>query len=209
MTPSAFVAALSGVQLPDVFNPYSDHCARYDRPGAAQIRRRNLELFLQSAIDGGADTIWVARDLGHRGGRRTGIPLTDDVRLAPLGQLMGGVSFTRATRGDAMPEVTAGFVWQVISRIRKPVIFWNVFPLHPHEPGRPFSNRPHTSYERRMTRAFLENLVLMAKPKRLIAIGRDAQGALYGCGVPVSSVRHPSYGGKSEFLNGLYEIYGV
>lgn len=209
MTPSAFVAALSRVRLPDVFNPYCDHCTEYDRSNAAQIRRRNLETFLQAAMDGGADTIWVARDLGHRGGRRTGIPLTDEVRLAPLGRLMGDVSFLRATRGGEMSEMTAGFVWQVLSRIGKPVLLWNVFPLHPHEPGAPFSNRQHTSHERRETSAFLRDLIRMTKPKRLVAIGRDAEAAIHDYGIPVTTVRHPSYGGSAEFLSGLCKLYNV
>jgi hypothetical protein len=209
VSPSAFVAALARVRLPDVFNPYSDHCSVYDRISAAEIRRKNLETFLEVAIQRDADTIWVARDLGHRGGRRTGIPMVDDVRLAPLGLFMGGASFMRATRGAEMSEATAGTVWQVMSGLRTPVILWNVFPLHPHNAGNPFSNRQHTAYERKETSKFLTELIAMVRPKRLVAIGRDAETAVDGWGVPVTRVRHPSYGGKAEFVAGLSKLYGI
>jgi hypothetical protein len=49
----------------------------------------------------------------------------------------------------------------------------------------------------------------MVKPDRLVAIGRDAQLALKGIGLPVSTVRHPSYGGQSEFISSLFSLYGI
>lgn len=47
------------------------------------------------------------------------------------------------------------------------------------------------------------------QPKSILAIGRDAQGALADLEVKSLQVRHPSYGGQTEFLNGTYAHYGV
>src|SRR6202007_3116907 len=103
--------------LPSVFNPYRETCAHHDRPDAAAVRRRNLERYLEAALDARLDTIWVARDLGYRGGRRTGVPLTDEVHLGPAGALMGGIELERATRGPVVAERTAAIVWRVASPI--------------------------------------------------------------------------------------------
>jgi len=209
VTPSDFVAALANVRLPAVFNPYADCCKVHDRADAARLRKRNLEAFLQAALANRIATIWVARDLGYRGGRRTGVPLTDEVHLDFVGRLLGGTQLQRATRGPVVAERTAAVVWKVLVRIGQPVLLWNVFPFHPHEPNDPFSNRCHTSAERQISLPLLEALIEMFQPQRLVAIGRDAQIALKNIGIPVTTVRHPSYGGQSEFIAGLYQLYGI
>ncbi len=137
------------------------------------------------------------------------MPLTDEVHLDLVGQLFGGIEFKRATRGPIMAERTAAVVWKVLSRIGQPIVLWNVFPFHPHEPDDPFSNRCHTAAERQIALPLLEDLVKMFQPKRLVAIGRDAHVALRDVDIPVTSVRHPSYGGRSEFIASLYQLYGV
>jgi uracil-DNA glycosylase len=197
------------MRLPAVFNPYVDNCHVCDRADAAKLRKKNLQLFLEASLDCKVDTIWVARDLGYRGGRRTGVPLTDEVHLGQVGRLLGGLALRRATRGPAMAERTAAVVWKVLSTIGQPAVLWNVFPFHPHEPNDPFSNRCHTAQERKQTLPLLESLIAMFKPRRLVAIGRDAQLALADLQIPICMVRHPSYGGQNEFIASLYELYGV
>ena len=209
MTPKTFVAALADLRLPAVFNPYADCCDVHDRADAASLRKKNLVLFLEAALDMEVEQIWVARDLGYRGGRRTGVPLTDEVHLDVVGRLLGGISLRRATRGPAVAERTAAVVWKVLARIEQPVVLWNVFPFHPHEPDDPFSNRRHTAAERERTLPLLKILIDMFEPERLVAIGRDAQLALKDLDIPVTTVRHPSYGGQSEFMSGLFHLYGV
>ena len=88
-------------------------------------------------------------------------------------------------------------------------MLWNVFPFHPHELADPLTNRCHTRKEREACWPFLEALVAMVRPQRIIAIGRDAGLALTDLAVPVQLVRHPSYGGQAEFIAGLHEIYGL
>src|SRR5436190_2087385 len=90
-TPASFVAALSRIQLRSVFNPYADRCPEYDRHDAARVRRRNLTRYLEDGLDVRADTMWIARGLGYRSGRRTGIPITDELHLEQAGVLMGGI----------------------------------------------------------------------------------------------------------------------
>jgi uracil-DNA glycosylase len=208
-TPQAFADALAATSLKSVFNPYSDYCPLHDREDAARVRKRNLVLCLEAALDAQVDTIWIARDLGYRGGRRTGVPLTDEVHLASAGSLLGGIALDRATRGPVVAERTAAVVWRMLARIGAPVVLWNVFPLHPHEADDPLSNRCHSRTERDATWPFLSALIEMITPRRIVAIGRDAGLALADVAVPVMTVRHPSYGGQAEFISGVHAIYGL
>jgi hypothetical protein len=208
-TPQSFVAALAETRLPSVFNPYWETCCVHDRPDAADVRRRNLVRCLEAALDARADTIWIARDLGYRGGRRTGVPLTDEIHLVQASALMGGIQLERATLGPVIAERTAAIVWRVLSRIRQPVVLWNIFPLHPHEVDDSLSNRCHTRAEREATWPWLTALIAMIRPTRIVAIGRDAGMALAKINIPVHIVRHPSYGGQADFIAGLDAIYDI
>jgi uracil-DNA glycosylase len=109
-----------------------------------------------------------------------------------MAQLFGDVLVYRATHGPIVAERTAAIVWQVIAQIGRPVLLWNVFPFHPHEPNDPFSNRCHTRAEREACKPLLMAVLEMVQPRQLIAIGRDAQASLADMGVTAAAVRHPS-----------------
>jgi hypothetical protein len=206
-TPASLVAALSRIQLGSVFNPYADRCPEHDRHDAARIRRRNLVRYLEGALDVRVETMWIARDLGYRSGRRIGIPITDEFHLEQAGAMIGGAHLGRATLGPPVAERTSTAVWVVLARIGEPTLLWNAFPLHPHEAGRPLSNRCHIGAEREATWPLTFALIGMVRPKRIVAIGRDAADALAEADVPVRAVRHPSQGGQTEFLAGMCHIY--
>lgn len=207
MTPTEFVHALEASSLPGVFNPWRDHCALHDLDDAPARRRENLRRFLEGAIAANVSTMWIGRDLGYRGGRRTGVPLTDEIHLDTASALIGDVALQRATDGPVMAERTAAVVWGVLQRINRPVVLWNVFPFHPHEADDPLTNRCHTRRERDQAWPLLEALIQMTRPERIVAIGRDASAALAELGVSADAVRHPSYGGQTEFIAGMDALY--
>jgi uracil-DNA glycosylase len=209
MSTEAFLAELTSYHSERVFNPYSDVCSDHDLSDAPTKRSSNLRNLLTASVASDVDTIWVARDLGYRGGRRTGVPLTDEVHLSAVEDLFNTEKICKATTGDAVAERTASVIWGVLRDIQRPVMLWNVFPFHPHEDENPMSNRCHTSKERDQTLPYLWDLVELLRPKQLVAIGRDAQEALCESPIPVINVRHPSYGGQREFTNTLLEFYNV
>ena len=43
----------------------------------------------------------------------------------------------------------------------------------------------------------------------VVAVGRDAQFALADLGINAMQVRHPSYGGQSDFISGIEGLYGL
>ncbi len=209
MTPSSFVDAMAGLRFPDVFNPYAQVCEIHDRSDAPEIRRDNLRRVVEAAIAAEVETFWIARDLGYRGGRRTGLALTDEAHLPLHAGIMGIPSLRQATVGPAVRERTATVIWNMLRELRRPVFLWNVFPLHPHSRGDPLSNRCHTRAEREACRAVLDWLLSTLRPRSVVAIGRDAQDALVDLGVRSTPVRHPSYGGQTEFVAGVREHYGL
>ena len=209
MIPYSFVKTLSRIRLDGVFNPYSERCGLCDRADADRRRRTNLRTLLDAAIRMRVDSLWVARDLGYRGGRRTGLPLTDEEHLPALSRAYGGLPLRRATKGLPVAERTAAVIWKMLTQVDQPVFLWNVFPLHPFEPGRPLSNRRHTRTERQTCQDLFFALLDALQPRRIVAIGKDAHGTLDEFGLDHHSVRHPSYGGQAAFAEGVSRLYGV
>jgi hypothetical protein len=205
----AFVEALSALSFDNVFNPYADFCEEHDLPNAAAIRRRNLVCMLDGAEALGTDSIWFGRDLGYRGGRRTGLALTDEMHLAVLGTTFGGVAVERATATAPVGERTAQEIWKMIRRLPTPPFLWNAFPFHPYEPGDPMTNRCHTTREARLVEDVLATLLAWFRPRRIIALGNDAQKALQRMGRDGTYIRHPSYGGQAAFIAGITNAYGL
>ena len=165
---------------------------------------------LEAATEQEIDSLWIGRDLGYRGGRRTGLAFTDDVHVQAHAERWE-LSVEQPTKGEVVAEQTAAVTWRVLSRVNVSVFLWNVFPLHPHEPGNPFSNRSHNARERRVGEEFLSELILLLKPCRLVAIGNDAARAARRLGDQhrVIQVRHPSYGGQTLFSAQMGELYDL
>ena len=208
MEPVQFVRELGRLNLENVFNPYSSRCPVHDLKDAPQRRSQVVLSLLEAASERDIEAMWIGRDFGHRGGRRTGLSLTDDVRFQKHLKRWG-LSFPRPTRPPEVAEQTAKIVWQVLSQIELPLFLWNVFPLHPHKPDNPFSNRLHNSKERRIGEEFLAELILLLRPRRLIAIGNDAfcTASRLSSRQDVFNVRHPSHGGQIKFLREMHELY--
>lgn len=210
MNPQTFIEQLSSLSFEDTFNPYAHRCMVYDYDDAPALRRAALLAMLEVAVESGVDSVWIGRDLGYRGGRRTGLALTDDVHIHEHAARWG-VSVSRPTKGEIVVERTAAIIWDVLSQIDSHVFLWNVFPLHPHEAGKPFSNRTHKAHERRVGEELLQNLIELIKPLKIIAIGNDAAATAYKLFPEdkVIKVRHPSYGGQTQFLTSMRNLYGL
>lgn len=198
---SLFIEGLASLRFQDVFNPYVDRYVPFDVEDAPAIRRENLRHVMEAAAAGDVDELWVGLELGHKGGRRTGLAMTDDANLVAHGHRFGvGDRMRHPTQAGPPKELTAGAVWELLADIDRSVFLWNVVPLHPHTPGDPLSNRRHTREERAGCRPTLEALINLLAPKRLVAIGRDASTALRQYGYAHAAVRHPAFGGRTQFL---------
>jgi hypothetical protein len=112
------------------------------------------------------------------------------------------------TKGQPVKERTAALAWQLLERIDLPVFLWNVFPLHPHEPERPFTNRSHRARERAAGEDILSELVSLLRPEVVVALGGDAARSSERLAPTLTvRVRHPSYGGQTQFLSQMSDLY--
>lgn len=179
-----------------VFNPYRD-------PALVN----NLRHYLRAMIhwQGERCALLVGEAPGYRGCRLTGIPFSSGELL-----LGGQHRFFRelAPRLDIAvieKEASASMVWECLERRRNLPLFWNTFPFHPHREGKAQSNRAPVAQEIREGRHYLEMLIEIYQPQCFAAVGRAAENAL-GLLFPAQKVRyirHPSYGGKSDFVAGM------
>ena len=203
-----FTSSLSAFSSSDVFNPYRDACALFDKPQAPFIRRQNLERLLYAAVKFPTCSLWIGRDLGYLGGRRTGMALTDEHNLSKLATRFGLEHLERTTKTRPVSERTATAIWDELSRMREVIFLWNVFPFHPHKSGASLSNRTHTRLEREAGLVFLGMLINLLNPDFLVAVGRDAEIAAARLDRPVFATRHPSHGGQKIFSAQIRELYG-
>lgn len=205
-----FVKTVASLQFENAFNPYSDRCEVHDRQGAPQRRASALSAVIEKAAKTAVDAVWIGRDLGYRGGRRTGLALTDDIHVEQHAQRWN-VRAERQTVGEAVAERTAAVIWGMLDQIEQPVFLWNVFPLHPHEAGSPFTNRQHNARERQAGEEILSLLLGLLRPRRVVAVGNDAFGAAtrVASQCSVTLVRHPSYGGQRQFERQVTELYSL
>jgi hypothetical protein len=208
MNSKTFVSALAQIELDGVFNPYRDRCEIHDLSDAPALRRRNLRSYLCAIEAMATDTIWMGRDLGYRGGRRTGLALTDERNLSLLAASYPGSAPTKATKGPVVAERTAAEIWAVLELLERRPLLWNVFPFHPHEPDKPLTNRRFTSIELRQVNDLNRALISWLGIRRIICIGQDAAAYAATFGVEVDCIRHPSYGGVRDFRAGVSRIYG-
>lgn len=208
MTPAAFVQSLAALRSEDAFNPYRDRCETHDLPGAANARAHLLSSILEKATSAEVEAIWVGRDLGYRGGRRTGLAFTDDEHVADHARRWG-CTWERCFTIEAIHERSARVVWNTLHEIKHNVVMWNVFPLHPHLPDEPFSNRRFNAREKEVGLEVLSTLMALVRPHRVIAVGRDAGRAIRRISSGGPTVRHPSYGGEHLFREQIKTLYST
>jgi uracil-DNA glycosylase len=166
------VDELACAQIGETFNQYR----------RSRLRRGRLETYLEQMRN--ATILLVGEAAGYRGARISGIPFTSERQLT----------------GSGPAEATATIVHRALAEleIEQEVLLWNVVPTHPHEPGRPYTNRRPSRAEVEASFAFLARV---ARGRRLVAVGRLAQvvtGAPY--------VRHPSHGGGAVFRRDLESL---
>lgn len=204
------VDQLAAIELRNVFNPYRDVCEVHDDSDSPAIRRRNLERYFEGALESRLTTAWFGRDLGYRGGRRTGLPLTDEAHLrlfAMSFEVRGPVE--KATTTEVVAERTAAEIWRVLRELDEPPFLWNAFPLHPHDGADAMSNRCHSRREFETCAPVLRAIIELFSFKKVYALGNDAARALTVMGVECTVIRHPSYGGQAEFRRRVADEYGA
>jgi uracil-DNA glycosylase len=188
---------------PDAVNMY----AAGGPPGNA-VRRRNLALALELALERGADLLLVGEAPGYNGARRTGVPFTSErlllAGIGPLGQFGAAQGFAVTGEGGrTSAEQTATLVYRELSAHGLFAIGWNAYPLHPNRPGNDQSNRPPRAGELAVGRPFLARVHALFPGVAVAAMGNVAAASLTALGIPHTKLRHPAQGGARIFAAGV------
>lgn len=197
------VSSLANAKAPGGFrNPY-----------ACRTAARNLELFLSRRDPSATQMLFVGEAPGYRGAAISGVPfcslrvLLDDWE-DPWGAFGSKSGYSACEPSEYWREATATLFWSGVAREMAdwPLpLTWNAVPFHPVGPD-PASNRPVIQPEIAIGRPWLE-LILELFPNHIaLAVGRRGELALGQLGMPCTAIRHPSRGGKQEFLAGLVRV---
>lgn len=187
-------------------NPYQNGCAAND------VRCHNLKLYLGKLSKRQPTHLLIGEAPGYRGCRLSGIPFVSPAILTrglPACDLFGlAQGFVLPEDATAVTnEASATIMWQTIAAIKPTPLLWNAFPFHPHKPGHPDSNRSPGQAELAEGIAFLEQIIDMFQQPQLVAIGKKAAQLLSRCQWPHTAVRHPSHGGKDQFIKGIQALF--
>ncbi|ALN75782.1 uracil-DNA glycosylase family protein [Aureimonas sp. AU20] len=190
----------------DLFNPYAGFDAEIEDADAPATRRRNLQRYLAAMADHGVRDLWLGEAPSRFGARRTGVPFTGDGRLADLSErLRLEPPLARVTR-ETLPIRESGTSREIWNAMPASLpLFWNavLFHPHPHRGALPLRNRRPTWTEIAEHREVLATIVAIFAPRRILCIGRVAQRAADGLGIPATYVRHPAQGGAVRFRAGV------
>jgi len=192
---------------PTVTNPYLDD-------GVVNNLRLYLEyMFEHMSVQPGRRVLLVGEAPGYKGCRITGIPFSSvKVLMSTEHPLFDTIKSQLYLSDDALRDMasenTATIVWHYLVNKKTVPLFWNSFPFHPHPKGKKNKNRAPNSKEIAQGVAYLQQLYAIFQPEIVAGVGvkgvecaRKAYPEL-----SVKYIRHPSYGGKSEFVEGMNSI---
>jgi hypothetical protein len=177
-----------------------------------RLRERNLrryhDLVSDSMTGGEPRTMMVGEAPGYRGHTISGVPFTSMRQLTARPGLITG-----AAQGDGFElpdhpaagwEQSSAIVWRALAAWDGPLpLMWAVYPHHPHEPGRPATNRSPRAGEVAAGAPIALTLAEAFGITDFLAVGRKAQGALARAGIEATAVRHPAQGGARAFTEQL------
>lgn len=190
--------SLSGRESSEiVFNQYQD-----------EEIRNNLKLYFDYLIQNKHDVLLIGEAPGYRGCRLTGIPFTGGVVIKNAKHKIFKEIGSEIKLHQVVSESTATILWDFLGNDRPVPILWNAFPFHPHKCGMPESNRKPNVQELKEGKKYLKIVYDIFKPKKLCSLGRVGEITLRELfpSEEIIYIRHPSYGGKKKFNNGMLKI---
>ncbi len=195
-----FVAQLSAApKLPRVYNPWRE-------PALVE----NLCAYLESwqHWPGRVPILVVGEALGYLGGRHAGIPFSSAALYGEVPHPFLQTLQPKLQISAEHREVTADIVWRYLQGKPNLPLFWNGFPFHPHHKYRPRSNRKPSVRELRRGVRYLQALADWVQPERVAGLGRVGQQVAQWAFPEreIVYIRHPSYGGKQDFLTGMEQL---
>jgi len=182
-----------------IFNPYkNDKIAN------------NLKLYFEYLYKNNHNNILLIGEApGYKGCRITGIPFTSgelfiNSEIKIFKDLKDNIFLEKIDN-----ENTATIIWDYLENKDNLPILWNAFPFHPFNADNQKSNRAPNNEEIQQGKYYIQELIKIFNPKIIASIGRKGEKVLKDLYPKnnIKYIRHPSYGGKSDFIQGMNEVY--
>ncbi len=169
----------------------------------------NLNKYIKAMMNiEGERILLVGEAPGHKGCKITGIPFTsgrifENIDHPLLKNLKNDLYLSKIES-----ENTATIVWKYLATKNNTPLFWNSYPFHPHPNNILDKNRTPNNDEINKGIYFLKAIKHIYKPTIIAGIGNSgvecAQRAFPD--MKIDYIRHPSFGGKSDFIKGMDKI---
>jgi len=184
-----------------VSNPYLD-------PALAN----NLKIYLNAIYQlPDKPILLVGEALGFKGGKLTGIPFSSGQVFDRFDHPFLQQIRKNITLNNIESENTATIVWEYLTKRQITPLCWNAFPFHPHPKGYKLKNRAPSTKEIASGARYLKSLHSIFQIDTIIGVGNKGKYCAKKAfpDKEILSVRHPSYGGKSDFIQGLDRFLAV
>ena len=195
------------IESSEVFwNPYKGEDSELDLENGSLIRKNNLNKYLQQFPDY-PKFMLIGEAPGPWGCRFSGLAFTSERQLVE-----GSLPFygeQSSTFDPPVVERSGSVLWGILKPYHPNFFVWNSIPLHPTDPGKPLSIRTPKKSELKEYSHILKDMIEIIKPVAIVAIGRKAEMSLEYLGIECTYVRHPSYGGTTEFRTGIADFFST
>ena len=169
----------------------------------------NLQCYLEAMMSvAGKRVLLVGEAPGFKGCKLTGIPFSSGKMIEESDHRLFRSIKKELTISEIDSENTATMVWEYLARKRTIPLFWNSFPFHPHPENNLHKNRAPNKNEIATGVSYLQNLAEIFQPERIAGIGHAGTrcATLAFPDREIAYIRHPSYGGKSDFVKGMNKL---
>ena len=194
-----FIVELTQIKNTSTFkNPYLDSSIA-----------NNLRIYLNAITKmKGKRILLVGEAPGYKGCKLTGIPFTSGAVFERFDHPLLNEIGNQLTLSKVESENTATIIWEYLSKNSFTPLFWNSFPFHPHFEGDENTNRAPTANEIDIGFIFLNKLVSIYQPEVIAGIGHNGVNSVKKVfpEKEVVYIRHPSFGGKTDFIMGMDKI---
>lgn len=169
----------------------------------------NLRVYLtQMSKAKGKRMLLVGEAPGYKGCKITGIPFTSGRIFEKVNHPFLKKIGRQLTFNKIESENTATIVWSYLSSKRRVPLFWNSFPFHPHPKDNVNKNRAPSVEEVKLGSHYLKKLHTIYQPDTVAGIGHKGVECAKKSfpNENIIYIRHPSYGGKLDFIDGMNKI---
>ena len=169
----------------------------------------NLRVYLDSMLkQKGKRILLVGEAPGYKGCKITGIPFTSGDVFETIEHPFLKKIRKKITLKNIEKENTASIVWRYLATKEITPLFWNSYPYHPHPQDDKNKNRAPKAQEIEQGVVYLRGLKELFKPKVIAGIGNSGVkcAKLAFPEWEVFYIRHPSFGGKADFIKGMDKL---